>query len=133
MITLAEGAGLQAVLGNATEGERRSGQAERAARMDEKALLPLGIELDSAFELERRWQGTGNLVHFDLTNKLLQLEIQFRPEASRPKNGFLVRGVRQAFYQATDRQAVVDVATAGVSSAADSWFRPKHELRSAVT
>src|SRR5205814_1283502 len=53
-------------------------------------LLPLGIELDSAFELDRRWQGTGNLVHFDLTNKLLQLEIQFRSEASRPKNGFLV-------------------------------------------
>jgi peptide/nickel transport system substrate-binding protein len=95
-------------------------------------LLPLGIELESAFELDRRWKGTGNRVQFDLTNKLIQYEIQYRPEYARPRNGLVHRGVRQALLQATDRQAIVDLATAGVSSPADSWFRPNHELRPRV-
>lgn len=95
-------------------------------------LLPLGIELESALELDRRWKGTGNRVHFDLTNKLIQYEIQYRPENARPRNGLIHRRVRQALLHATDRQAIVDVAIAGVSAPADSWFRPNHELRSNV-
>lgn len=95
-------------------------------------LLPLGIELESALELDRRWKGSGNRVQFDLTNKLVQYQVQYRPEIARPKNGLLLRGVREALLQATDRQAIVDVAIAGVSAPADSWFRPNHELRSAM-
>ena len=43
-------------------------------------LLPDGVELDAAVEVQRRWEGTGNEVRFDLSDSFRQLEIQFRPE-----------------------------------------------------
>ena len=59
------------------------------------------LSIDGALELERRWQGTtGNQVRYDPNGALGNLQIQYREEYARPRNGFTDRNVRQAFYQA---------------------------------
>src|SRR5207248_11311145 len=58
--------------------------------------------------------------------------IQHRPEFARPPNGLTNQTVRQAFYQALDRQAIVDVDTAGLGTVADSWIAPTDEIRPQV-
>lgn len=95
-------------------------------------VLPEGVELDAALELRRRWQGTRNQVRIDVLSGLEQLEIQHRPEFSMPRNGFTVRGVRQALYQGLDRQALADAMTEGASPPADSWYAPNDPVRKDV-
>jgi peptide/nickel transport system substrate-binding protein len=94
-------------------------------------VLPVTVDLDAALELKRRWEGTGNQVQVDVTGQLPQLEMQYR-DVSRPRNGFSNGIVRQAFYQAIDRQTLTDVMTTGLAPVADSWFPPSHALRSQV-
>ena len=74
-------------------------------------VLPEGVDLDAALELRRRWQGTANQVRIDVISGLEQLEIQHRLEYAQPKNGSPNRTVRQALYQALDRQALADAMT----------------------
>jgi ABC-type transport system substrate-binding protein len=91
-------------------------------------VLPTGVDLEAAEEVRRRWEGTGNQVTVSPNGALQYLLIQHRPEYARPRNGFTVQPVRQAFYLATDRQAVADVASAGLASISDGWIPPTHEL-----
>ncbi|MBM2810779.1 MAG: hypothetical protein HW416_1538 [Chloroflexi bacterium] len=91
-------------------------------------VLPLGVDTEVAEDLKRRWEGTGNQVTGNVTGAMRFIIIQHRPEYARPQNGFTNRLVRQAFMQATDRQAVAELATLGYSQAMDGWFPPTHQL-----
>jgi peptide/nickel transport system substrate-binding protein len=91
-------------------------------------VLPTGVDPEVAAEVRRRWEGTGNRVTLSPSGAIQYLLIQHRPEYARPRNGFTNRLVRQAFYCATDRRTVADVATAGQGPPADSWIPPTHEL-----
>jgi peptide/nickel transport system substrate-binding protein len=91
-------------------------------------VLPQGVDLEAAEEVRRRWEGTGNQVRLDSQGALRYLLIQHRPDYARPRNGFANLLVRQAFFRATDRQAIADVGTHGKGLPADSWYPPAHEL-----
>jgi peptide/nickel transport system substrate-binding protein len=91
-------------------------------------VLPLGVDVQVAEELKQRWAGTGNQVWGTVTGAMRYILIQHRPEYSRPQNGLTQRVVRQGVFNATDRQAVAEVATMGYSPAMDGWFPPTHEL-----
>lgn len=94
------------------------------------AVLPLGVRLDEAQEIKRRWEGTGHQMVAALSGRLRHIEIQHRAEFGRPINGFTNRQVRQAFFQALDRRTLIEVMTPGLDSPlADSWIPPHHELR----
>src|SRR5207245_1645226 len=95
-------------------------------------VIPGSVGLDTASDMQRQWANTGNLVRFDLTGSPRQVEIQFRPEVARPSNGLTSLPVRQAFYHAIDRTALVDVMTQGLAPVADSWVSPTSALRSVL-
>lgn len=92
-------------------------------------VLPTGVEVETALEVKRRWEGTGNQVRTDPQDKLTHLEIQYRPEYARPAAGLQNVGVRQALYHAIDRQGLTDILTEGISPVADSWLIPGTQLR----
>ncbi len=96
------------------------------------AVMDLEVSNESAVELQRRWEGTGNQVQFVSQGSVLWENIQHRPEFARPPNGLTNQTVRQAFYQALDRQAIVDVNTGGLGTVADSWIAPGDEIRPQV-
>jgi peptide/nickel transport system substrate-binding protein len=93
-------------------------------------VLPTSVEVDAALEVKRRWEGTGNQVKFALQGLVWYLQLQARPEYAKPANGLTNRTVRQALYQAIDRQNLAEVMTGGLAPIADSWIEPTHPLRS---
>ena len=95
-------------------------------------LPPVGIDLDTAVDVRRRWEGTGNTVGGKLSGGFLIVEMQHRPEYARPTVGLRHTPVRQAFYQAIDRSQMAEVMNHGLAPPADSWFFPGHELRAQV-
>lgn len=95
-------------------------------------VLPVTVDLDVALDIRRRWEGTGHQVRIDISGQLPQLEMQFRPDSVRPKNGLTNPLVRQAFFHAIDRQTLADVMTQGLAPVADSWYFPTHVLRAQV-
>ncbi len=92
-------------------------------------VLPVTVDLETALEVRRRWEGTGNQVRVDLTGLLPQLEMQYRPDVARPRDAFFQPLVRQGLYEAIDRQTLTDVMTQGLAPVADSWYWPTHPLR----
>jgi len=98
---------------------------------DVDVVLPVTVDLETALDVRRRWDGTGNQVRADLTGLLPQLEMQYR-DVARPRGAFSQPMVRQAFYQAIDRQTLTEVMTQGLAPAADSWYWPTHPLRGEV-
>ena len=92
-------------------------------------VTPPSIELDQAAELRRRWEGSGNLVRVEPIPRIQYMEPQLGAELAKPRNGFPVPAVRQALYQALDRQSLADVMTLGLGPPADSWFRPDEPIR----
>jgi len=95
-------------------------------------LLPDGVELDAAAEVQRRWEGTGNEVRFDLSDSFRQLELQFRPEFARPKDGLINLPVRAALYHAIDRNRLAELFAYGMAPIADSFVSPTSALRPAL-
>jgi peptide/nickel transport system substrate-binding protein len=87
-------------------------------------VIPPSIDLDVALDVQERWKGTGNQVRVGALPSFLDIDLQHRPEFSRPANGMTNPLVRKALYQAIDRQGLADVMTAGTAPIADSWFRP---------
>jgi len=86
-------------------------------------ILPISITLDAAAELrDSGWDGQV-LPFLDLPS-LRRFDIQFRPERARPTNGLINLRVRQAMYQAIDRDAMAAVITARMAPRADTWFAP---------
>ncbi len=92
-------------------------------------LLPIGVDLEAALEVKRRWEGTGNWVTTDSSGRLRHLEIQHRPDYEQPKNGFTSATVRQAFYYAIDRRLLAEIMAGSPDLAADSWYPPGQALR----
>lgn len=93
------------------------------------AIIPVAISVDAAAELKQRWEGTGNQMHTFVEGQMRVLDIQHRPEVARPRNGLPDRVVRQALYQAIDRELLSSVITHGLGPVADSWFPPEDPLR----
>src|SRR5437870_6506331 len=92
-------------------------------------VLPVGVDLEAALELKQRWAGTGNQVRADNSGRLRHLEFQFRSDFARPSEIATDRAVRQALYQAVDRQTMVEVMTQGLAPTADSWYPPTSGVR----
>jgi len=90
-----------------------------------------GVELSmqTALEVQDRWQGTGNQVQFVARDTPYWLEVQHRPEIARPVNGLTNRTVREAFLRGIDRETVVQTFTAGMGQVADSWVNPSDGAR----
>lgn len=95
-------------------------------------VVPPGIDLDAAVEVKRRWEGTGNEVRADVVGRIIHFEPQFRPEVARPQFGLAEQPVRQALYQAINRQALAEFMTNGFGPLADSWYRPDEPRRAAL-
>lgn len=96
-------------------------------------LIPQSIDLESATELQRRWEGTGNRVRFGpRTASNAYMELMFRPEYARPVNGLPSLAVRQGLYHGIDRGGLVEAASAGIAPIADSWWAPNDALRADV-
>src|SRR5687767_15768541 len=87
-------------------------------------IIPPSIELESALEVKRRVEGAGHLVRIEPMPRVQYLELQFRPEFTKPVNGQPNLNTRQGLYQALDRQQMAEVISAGLAPAADSWYRP---------
>jgi peptide/nickel transport system substrate-binding protein len=92
-------------------------------------VRPPSVGLDVASEVKRRWEGTGNQVATELGN-MRWLRIQYNPAFADLKYGLTQRPVRQALYQAIDRQALVEVVGQGLAPVADSWILPTDPLKS---
>jgi len=92
-------------------------------------VLPTGVDIEQALEVKQRWEGTGNYVRADPTGRLRQLELQYRPDFARPRNGLPNVTVRQGLYHAIDRPTMVEVMAHGLAPFADSWYPPNHGLR----
>src|SRR5205085_1220065 len=87
-------------------------------------LTPPTIDADAAFELRRRWEGTGNTVRIESVSRFTYGELQFRPEFMRPANAVANRAVREALYRALTRAGYADVMSLGLAPISDSWYRP---------
>jgi peptide/nickel transport system substrate-binding protein len=95
-------------------------------------VVPPSVELDAALEVKQRWEGTGNVVRIEPLPRLQYLELQFRPEFTRPVNAQPNLTVRKALYHALDRKQMAEVVTAGLGPIADSWFLPSDPVRKDV-
>ena len=69
-------------------------------------LVPLGVDVEAAVDVRRRWENTGNHVRFILTDLLWLVDIQHRPEYARPADGLTNREVRAGLLHAIDRQTL---------------------------
>jgi peptide/nickel transport system substrate-binding protein len=85
------------------------------------------FDIESAVEVQRRWQGTNNQVKFVPSARVISVEIQYRKEYARPTVGLTERNVRHALLHAVDRQSLVEAVTHGISTVADSWIPPNQE------
>ncbi|MEA2639939.1 MAG: peptide/nickel transport system substrate-binding protein [Chloroflexota bacterium] len=85
--------------------------------------LPPTVDLETAQEIRQRWEGTGNQVVPQVTNRLRWIRPQFRPDTAQLKSGLTLRPVRQAFLQAINREELATTVSAGFAPVADSWFR----------
>jgi peptide/nickel transport system substrate-binding protein len=90
------------------------------------------VPFEAALEVRRRWEGNGNQVLFTPSSILQQMEMQYRVEYSRPRNGLTNLEVRQALYSGIDRPTLVESVAQGLAPVADSWFAPNHALRAQV-
>ena len=95
-------------------------------------IVPPSVELDAALEVKRRWEGSGHVVRIEPLPRVQYLELQFRPEYTRPANAQTNLTVRQAMYHGLDRLQMAEVVTAGLGPVADSWFLPSDPLRREV-
>jgi len=95
-------------------------------------IIPPSIDLEAAAEVRARWEGTGNQVVAQVTQRLRWLRPQFRPEFTAVKNGLTNLTVRKAFYHAVDRATLAETVGQGIAPAADSWIGPHDALRSQV-
>lgn len=91
-------------------------------------VLPVGVDLDAAVEVQRRWTGTDNRVQFDVSSRLVYLELQNRADIAIPRSGLVSTAVRQGFLQAIDRSSLAEITTYGVAPVAESWILPTDAL-----
>jgi peptide/nickel transport system substrate-binding protein len=90
--------------------------------------VPPGITGDSMFEVQRRWEGTGNVARIEPVPILDYMEPMIRPEYARPANGLPQLAVRQALMHGLDRAALTEVITGGLGPPSDSFWFPNDAL-----
>ena len=92
-------------------------------------LLPPGVDLEVALELKTRWeqQGAGHQMLIEKIERLEQLELMVDPTYARPVNGLPQQAVRQALFQAIDRQELMETLTGGLSEVPHSFYHPGDE------
>jgi peptide/nickel transport system substrate-binding protein len=90
--------------------------------------VPPGITGDAMFEVQNRWQGTGNTARIAAVPTLDYIEPMIRPEFARPVNGLPQLAVRQALMHGIDRKALTEVITGGLGPVADSFWFPEEAL-----
>ena len=92
--------------------------------------LPDGLSVETGADLQKGWAapGTGNQVINFLDGRVYRIEFQHRPEYANPSAARDPR-VRRAFYHSIDKQAVNEVAVAGLGLLADSWIPPEDPRR----
>jgi peptide/nickel transport system substrate-binding protein len=83
-------------------------------------VLPPAVDMEAAFDVKRRWEGTGNQVLIGPSGNFRYLSPQLRPDLARPLEGLTRVEVRRALYHAMDRRALVDVHSEGLAPIADS-------------
>lgn len=96
---------------------------------DLDVVLPLGVGIEAALEVKRRWEGTGNQILFSTADRFEYLRAQLRPELAEPRNAFVHRSVRAGLYHAIDRELLAGLISHGLSPIADSWIAPSLALR----
>jgi peptide/nickel transport system substrate-binding protein len=95
-------------------------------------VMPPSVDLDVATDLQRQWEGTGNQVHAEVTNRIRFLRPQFRTEFARPQNAASNVTVRRALMHGIDRGALADVVGHGLVPPADGWILPTEALYAQV-
>lgn len=91
-------------------------------------IFPTAVSAEGAAEVQRRWEGTGNIVHIDPVDTLDYIEPMIRPEYAKPLNGMPQLLVRQAMMHAIDRKALSEVVTLGMGPVADNHWPPYDAL-----
>jgi peptide/nickel transport system substrate-binding protein len=91
--------------------------------------LPPGPDLQTASEVKKRWEGTGNEVITAISGSQQFFRPQFRTEYAQPREGAPLLTVRRALHHGIDRQALVEAAGNGLPPVADSWLAPDHPWR----
>jgi peptide/nickel transport system substrate-binding protein len=92
-------------------------------------IVPPSTDVEGAAEVQRRWQGTPNKVHFNVTGDIRRMQLQVQPEFAQPRGVMTNRAFRQGLMHAIDRQAIAEAMTQGRSPIADSWMPPNEGLR----
>jgi peptide/nickel transport system substrate-binding protein len=87
------------------------------------------VSLDSALEIQKQWEGTGNLVTMVPAAGFRVEEPQLRPDLARPRAGLPDPRVRQALSYGIDRVSMNDVMRRGFAAIADSWIEPTDPRR----
>ncbi len=98
---------------------------------DDVVLRPQ-IDLSTAIDVQEQWTGLGNQAWPELNGRVHYGEAQRRVELAKPRNGFTNQQARQAFLMATDRQALSEAFTQGLSPLEDSYVAPDDPLRPQV-
>jgi peptide/nickel transport system substrate-binding protein len=93
-------------------------------------VLPQGVDVDTAHELQQRWRqsGSGNQVLMESEDKQEQFEFMLDPTYARPVNGMTQPPVRQGLLHAIDRETLMQTMTHGLSEVAHSFYFPRDEL-----
>jgi peptide/nickel transport system substrate-binding protein len=91
-------------------------------------VMPPNIDLDIAKDLQRQWQGTGNQVISEVTNRMRFLRPQYRAEFARPLNASNNVTVRRALLHGIDRGLLTEVVGHGLVPIADGWIMPNEVL-----
>jgi len=87
------------------------------------------VSLDSALEIQKQWEGTGNQVVMTPAAGFRVLEPQLRPDLARPRAGLPDVRVRQALSYGLDRESLNEVMRHGLAKIADSWIEPSDPTR----
>jgi peptide/nickel transport system substrate-binding protein len=95
-------------------------------------LLPLGVSVDAAIQVEERWKGTGNTVIYNPGDRTEFVYTQQRPELAQPRNGFPHFAVRQGMFHAIDRDTLAQVIFFGKSPVADTWLNARDPVLSEI-
>src|SRR5207249_4397445 len=77
-------------------------------------IMPTAIGAEGATEVQRRWEGTGNVVRIAPVPILEYIEPMARAEYAKPLNGMTQIPVRQAMMFSIDRAALSDAITLGL-------------------
>jgi peptide/nickel transport system substrate-binding protein len=93
-------------------------------------VLPPAVDLETAVDLKRGWEGTGHQVVIGSSGAFRAIVTQQRPELARPRFAMTNPIVRRALYHAMDRDAMAELLSQGFAPAADSWYGPTHPSRS---